>query len=271
MALNRYMYVKGNPIRYNDPSGHCMVLYSDFGVSCYDENSQNFVKRKQEIWANDKELDLANSIMQKNTDKIYESMDAFEIDNNGDYYGLSFGYTAFFFAYSILGGYREDTDEEEVEFDGANFAMDVLGGFSDIAIDGAAGFDENIVSPLIHNKPILPFFQYKGYTVGPADDIEMFGDDWGGHSGQVYITDWFGYQKIKRQTSNTGINDVLGLEYPNDVQLQVVEIPWIMLYKQRFPMGGNKYYMPGGTTSGGVSERIISPINISGFKKYNIP
>ncbi len=63
-SFNRYAYALNNPVRYRDPSGHCVVLINDYGESCYNESVNHF--KQGTAFQNKYEVAIANYIMSGN-------------------------------------------------------------------------------------------------------------------------------------------------------------------------------------------------------------
>ncbi len=63
--LNRYSYVRNNPVRYTDPTGHYILLEEDFGVRITRKGAIQVV-RGGHRFANPVEMALANAILSRN-------------------------------------------------------------------------------------------------------------------------------------------------------------------------------------------------------------
>lgn len=73
LLYDRHAY--SNPVKYIDPTGHCVVLTNDYADACYDENQGEFVPDRGDAFKNKYERSFANYMM---------SGDENQLDSIGD-------------------------------------------------------------------------------------------------------------------------------------------------------------------------------------------
>ena len=162
---------------------------------------------------------------------------------------------------SFVGGERPPTPVGDVLVDGAwgvtQGVTNLVGSVVDIGIAGAAA-----------NK--LMSFKNKGSMFLTLDEFNSFGGEYGKLNGYTFITSPVGGDIVENAASLEEMGRLLGRDFPSGSTIYRIDIDNIATHNSRMPFAGNKYWIPGGFTRGGLPERIIDPLDLRLFTQRTI-
>lgn len=256
---NRYSYVQNRPVNYNDPTGHKAAEGTGTGgycdAKCKEYKEQLSSKLKDKGKRGGKGDDWWNDVPSYSYDGGW---------NNPNYSTWNLlrrgsGCTACHVTHDQPGDWgiptNSEIDPSLVAYYRSNDALSRT-----IHMSAGAYVAANTALAIE-----ISSFGNTGYTYMTKDDYLEYGASWG--KNQVFVTDEAGAAMVAEQTSVSGVNDVLGTNFPEGSTIYQVEIPNIHSYNPQYPISGNSQFIPGGYTMGGAPERVISPLNIREFAR----
>ena len=112
-------------------------------------------------------------------------------------------------------------------------------------------------------------FANEGVIILTRADFEKFGEEWGRHSGQVFVLTSRDADLMRNAPDIAEVGRRLGKEFPAGSELLRVDISDLSSHNVRVPTEHfDERFIPGGWTSGGVAERVIDgPINLYHYSR----